>query len=111
MNSTATRFTLKEVVDFCVAHKKEKGFQEHNEDQIAHVIIEANKTNVLYIVADDIGLCGVCVARIDGPTLYVHEIICTRNGFKTLIEEATKRFPGLEIRGERNEKLKIYWKA
>ena len=108
MNSTPTRYTLKEIVDFCYLHKRERGFKGFNYLQIIQTIKYANDTNRLYVVHDEKGLCGVCTVDVCNPFLYVDHIVCVRNGFKTFIAEAQKRYPGLTITGLRRGKLKMF---
>lgn len=110
MNSTATRFTLNEIVWFCLQNGR-KAFGNDDTEQIMRAILRADAENKLYVVSDDKGICGVGAATIYDDVIYVHFLVCQRNGFKTFLDFAHKRFPGREIRGERNNKLKIYWRT
>ena len=102
------RFTLENVVNFCWKHKRNKGFKEHGYEQVGEQIVWAADNGKLLIVADDGGLCGVCVFTKYPDSIYIHHIVGTREGFRTIATEFVRRFSEIPIKGLRNSKLKTY---
>jgi len=100
-------FTLKDVADFAYKYRRRKAFKECTYAAVGNLIIEAANENNLHIVECDGRLVGVCIMSAHYATkhLFVHNIVCVENGFRTFINEAYKRFPDYQIKGERNGKI------
>ena len=103
-------YTLKDLVDFCYEHKRNKGFRRHSYSQIAQQILWADEHNKLYRVDDDRGLCGVAVATIKyaRKELYIHHIVAVRGGFALFVHYAFTKFPEFSITGLRGSKLTTF---
>lgn len=101
------QFTYKEIVDFCYANRRQKGFCKFEWDEIARHIFWATDNNCLFTIYDNHGLCGVCTVTIqkEAKRLYIHHIVAVRKGFATFIKTAFERYPGWTIQGLRSSKL------
>ncbi len=108
MNSTATRYTIRELSDFCIKHRGTKAFKDWTYLQIAKVLYDATLTGNLAIVDDESGICGICVYSMCSNEVHVSYLVAVRNGFKTLIVEARKQHPTLPVTGIRRGKFKTF---
>lgn len=107
-NSTNSRFRLSDVVDFCYANRKRRGFKDWSWTEIAGEIVYYDKHNQLHIVSDDQGICGVICISVAARQIFIHQIVCVRQGFPTLVAEWQKRYPDYTLAGLRDGKLKTY---
>ena len=99
-----TRYTLKEVVDFCWKHKRN---QDTLYEVLAKHIIWAADNEKLLLVADGEGLCGVGTYSDYPDRVYVHHVVAVRMGLLTLIHDIKERFPGLLIVGLRHHSHQV----
>ncbi len=105
------RFTLKQVLDFCWEYRGKHGFKTFTYAQAAGAIVDAaNNRNSLHVVSDDLGICGAIIIteKAESCHIFIHHIFTTRLGFRTLIQEAFKRYPGYSVVGLRKQKQVTY---
>ena len=108
--STNTRYTLKQVVDFCWQHRGKHGFHNYTYEEASRAILYAADDNGLLIVCDDHGICGVVSFEENhkGRSIFINHIFGIRDGFRTMIHECFKRYPGYSVAGFRGPKIVTY---
>ena len=99
----STLYTLKDVAEFCYLNKKRRAFYHHCFNDVAKKVVDFDNRCGLTIVEDFLGICGVCLyqPKYNARIIYVHEIVCVRNGFKTLILKYAQDFPSFRVQGNR----------
>ena len=95
-------FTLQEVVDFCWTNKKVRAFKGFSYHQVCKIIIFAANRDMLKLVQDDQGLCGVAVFYVKNDEVFVDFLVAVRGGFRTLVAYYKEHFHGKKIKGERD---------
>ena len=105
MCSTHSRFTLEDVAQFCWENKKRRGFKGFSFEEVCKVIIIAAQKDMLKLVQDEHGICGVAVLRANDNKVFVDFLIAVRGGFKTFVDYYKKNFSGFLLQGERDGKV------
>lgn len=109
-------FTLNDIARFCYDNQKSRNKDgkiiKRSFDEWARIVVGVTEVGKLHSVESEDELVGVCIATIRpySKVVYVHEIICVKNGFKTFIKEAFRRYPDFRIAGLRNKQQKTYTK-
>ena len=106
----STIYTLRDLVDYCYNNRNTRAYRNHTYEEIARDIVSKNLYNGVVYVEDSQGICGVCVFSVfhDLKQVYIHQIIAQRAGFRTLIHEARRRYPGYKIQGKRKDTIKTF---
>lgn len=111
-SKTPQPFTLGEVLQFCLAHRRAKGsFADWQPFQIAYVLAKAHSGKSLYITSTSAGVSGMVIAYpLSEDTLYIEHILCKdRAAFQRLIKLCDERYPRRVLaynRGGRQKTLK-----
>ena len=102
--------TLNDIYEFCWKHKKRRAFKDMSRTEVQQAIVIAQRENKLYQVKNDKGIIGVCIASIRYATkhIFVHEIICKENAFKSFIQELYRKYPSYTVKGNRDKKPRTY---
>lgn len=107
--------TLEQVAVFCYTNQrrydKSGDIMVRDLKEWARLVVQASRRNQLFVVdSPSKTLIGVCIAteRPASKTIWVHDIVCKGNAFKTFIKEAFKRFPDYKITGKRGQKITTY---
>lgn len=95
------RYTLQDVLDFAWKHRGRRCFKDMDYSQVGKIILLADKYKNLRVVADEEGICGVVITRIDDKVVFVDFLVAVRNGFATFIEYLKLNFPNHELWAER----------
>lgn len=104
-------YTLKDIADFCYSNRRKKGFKGFTYQEVCEVVVWAADNEKLAYIHDDKDILGVCIYSIVVKTIYIHHIVCIRNGFKLLINHAKNLYPGFAISGLRNGKVVTFNKS
>lgn len=99
------QYTLKDILEFCYLHRGARGFKGYNARRMAGELLRAKNRNMLYITADDQGICGVLIVTLHNNWIYVHHIICVRTGFRTFIDYMRRKCSNMELYGKRGNKV------
>ncbi len=107
-------FTLEDCSKFCYVHQlrwQHGVFRYKSTNEWDAIIVDAAKRNKLYIVENPKKeLIGICIAteKFIAKVIYVHEIVCIENAFKTFVRELHARFPGYKVQGTRKGEIVTY---
>lgn len=91
--------TLKQLVEFCLEHKKEKVFQHYTESDIAWTILKAAEEGCfLYYVNETGTLTGIVCGRIENGAMHVTNILTTeRQAIKAFVKQFKAKWPTLNL--------------
>ena len=106
------KYTILELIQFCLRHRRNKVFKGWTPQQIGWGIERAiNHKGFAMAIGEDGNLAGVCLSTPDhaAKVLHVHDVLCVRRGaLSAMLIKCREWYPGYQITARRRGKMVSY---
>lgn len=101
--------TLRELVDFVIANRRGKAFENWTPIQIAEAFIQGIEDRTLLFAMENDTLVGVVHCERFGCVMYVHNILATKSGvLRQFVQRFKELYPQCRLEAHRHGRRKIY---